>query len=234
MSAILKEIDKELAKSIDLKYKEGAINFFKEPIKLKGVKTPIVRKIAGAYFQKIKTKPVDKIFSLSEKLLKRKRMEERIIAFDWVLRLKKEYEKKHFKLFERWLERYVSNWADCDDFCTRAFGCLIFQYPEFLPQLNKWAKSKNRWKRRAAAVTLIYGVRKRKFLKKIFEISKILLLDDDDLVQKGYGWALKEAGNQYQRQVFNFVMKNKNKMPRTALRYAIEKMPKQLKKKAMN
>ena len=53
------------------------------------------------------------------------------------------------------------------------------------------------------------------------------------MVQKGYGWMLKEASNIFQKQVFDYVMKRKNKMPRTSLRYAIEKMPQSMKKKAM-
>ena len=57
--------------------------------------------------------------------------------------------------------------------------------------------------------------------------------DNDDLVQKGYGWALKVTADTHQKKVFDFVMKHKHHMPRTALRYAIEKMPKELKRKCM-
>ena len=57
--------------------------------------------------------------------------------------------------------------------------------------------------------------------------------DKEDLVQKGYGWMLKEASKSFQKEVFEYVMKNKNRMTRAALRYAIEKMPLQMKKKAM-
>jgi len=70
-------------------------------------------------------------------------------------------------------------------------------------------------------------------LKDIFEIAGILLVDKDDLVQKGYGWMLKAASQAYQKEVFDFVMKNKATMPRTALRYAIEKMPQEMKVEAM-
>jgi 3-methyladenine DNA glycosylase AlkD len=106
-------------------------------------------------------------------------------------------------------------------------------YPKYLSDLKKWAKSKNRWMRRASAVSLIIPARRGEFLKDIFEIADILLLDQDDLVQKGYGWMLKEASKLHQKEVFDYVIKNKTVMPRTALRYAIEKMPKELKVKAM-
>ena len=106
-------------------------------------------------------------------------------------------------------------------------------YPEFLSRLKKFAKSENRWTKRAAAVSLIIPARRGKFLKEILEIADIILLDKDDMVQKGYGWLLKVASQTYQKEVFDYVMKNKNVMPRTALRYAIEKMPKELKVRAM-
>jgi len=106
-------------------------------------------------------------------------------------------------------------------------------YPQFLPKLKEWATSENRWTRRAAAVTLIIPAQKGLFLNDIFEIAGTLLLDKDDLVQKGYGWMLKVASQAYQKEVFDFVMKYKATMPRTALRYAIEKMPQGMKAEAM-
>jgi len=87
--------------------------------------------------------------------------------------------------------------------------------------------------RRAAAVSLIIPARKGKFLDEIFRIADILLTDTDDLVQKGYGWMLKAASQAHQEEVFAYVMLNKNVMPRTALRYAIEKIPPAWKEKAM-
>ena len=70
-------------------------------------------------------------------------------------------------------------------------------------------------------------------LQDVFEISDILLEDKDDLVQKGYGWMLKEASKSHQDEVYSYVMRNKGSMPRTALRYAIEKMPEGLRRSAM-
>jgi 3-methyladenine DNA glycosylase AlkD len=70
-------------------------------------------------------------------------------------------------------------------------------------------------------------------LNDVFEIADILLLDQDNMVQKGYGWMLKVTSQVHQKEVFDYVMSKKDIMPRTALRYAIEKMPKELKVKAM-
>jgi 3-methyladenine DNA glycosylase AlkD len=107
-------------------------------------------------------------------------------------------------------------------------------YPAKVHQLKMWSTSENRWLRRASAVSLIVPARKGKFLQEIFEIADVLLNDQDDLVQKGYGWMLKAASQRHQEQVFGFVLKRKEVMPRTALRYAIEKMPPELKNEAMS
>ena len=82
-------------------------------------------------------------------------------------------------------------------------------------------------------VSLIIPAKKGEFLQEVFEISDTLLSDEDDMVQKGYGWLLKEASRKHQKEVFAYVVKNRAKMPRTALRYAIELMPKELKAEAM-
>ena len=112
-------------------------------------------------------------------------------------------------------------------------GYLILKYPELVSKTTKWTKSKNMWMRRASAVSLIIPVHKGILLNKVFETADALLKDEEDLVQKGYGWMLKEAGNIFPDEVFDYVMKHKNEMPRTALRYAIEKYPASKRKLAM-
>lgn len=160
-------------------------------------------------------------------------IEESFVACDWSYRIRESYEPKDFVILEKWLHRHVANWASCDTLCNHAIGAFVEKFPQALADLKRWAKSKNRWVRRASAVTLIIPARKGEFLSDVFEIADLLLIDDDDLVQKGYGWMLKAASEAHRREVFEYVMNNKARMPRTALRYAIEKMPEDLKHKAM-
>ncbi len=105
--------------------------------------------------------------------------------------------------------------------------------PSLANKVRAWTKSSKWWMRRASGVALIYGLRRVKFLKESFKTADILLLDKEDLVQKGYGWMLKVAGDRFQKEVLDYVIKNKEKMPRTALRYAVEKFPSALRHKAM-
>ena len=86
---------------------------------------------------------------------------------------------------------------------------------------------------RGAAVILIIPARKGLFFDDIQAIATTLLHDRDDMVQKGYGWMLKAASEAYRNEVFDFVVRHKATMPRTALRYAIEKMPADMRAEAM-
>jgi 3-methyladenine DNA glycosylase AlkD len=201
--------------------------------KLYGVSTPIVRKLSSEFFQKIKKKQKQEILQLCGYLLKSGYSEERTIAFDWTFRLRKTYEKTDFQLLETWLMKHVHDWGACDDLCTHALGAFIYRFPTFIQSIREWTRSRNRWARRAGAVSLIYSIRRKSHLEAVLETADALLIDQDVMVQKGYGWMLKEASNNYPREVFAYVMKNKKEMPRTALRYAIEKLSPELKREAM-
>ncbi len=233
MQKIISEIRKELKANIDEKTKTSAQRFFKEDIQCYGHKASVVTRISKECFQKIKGENKETIFAICEELFHSGYNEEAWIAAAWADNMHKDFQPGDFKIFERWLEEYIDNWAKCDTLCNHAVGTFIQMYPEYLPKLKKWTTSSNRWMRRAAAVTLILPARKGMFLTDVFEIADALLLDQDDLVQKGYGWMLKEASRRHEKEVFDYVMKNKTIMPRTALRYAIEKMPENLRKRAM-
>lgn len=230
---VISSIRKELELQIDEKTRSSAQSFFKEPVTFYGIKISIVSKIARKYFLDIKHLDKKEIFSLCEQLLKSDYGEEAFIAFDWSYRLSDQYEPLDLNLFENWLSEYVNNWAKCDTLCNHTIGSFIERHPQHIDDLKRWAKSDNRWLRRASAVTLIVPAKQGKFLQDILEIADILLHDKDNLVQKGYGWMLKEASRRHQQEVFDYVMRNKGTMPRTALRYAIEKMPEDLRRIAM-
>lgn len=205
-----------------------------------GFRTPLVRKVSARYFEDVRKLPKKEVFGLCETLLSLGDTTEgigwgyRTVGFDWAFRIHKLYTKSDFARFQSWFKRYVKSWDGCDDFCTRGLGYLIFMFPELTAKTRGWALSRNRWLRRGAAVSLIYSLRRRQSLDKAFEIADILLLDRDDMVQKGYGWMLKEGTKHFPSEVFNYVMKHKKVMPRTALRYAIEKLSAELKKRAMS
>ena len=233
MDLIIQNLRKELMASIDEKTKNTFQRFFKDKVLCYGIKTADVGRIAKKYWKEIQDKNKSEIYELCEELYKSDYSEEAFVVSFWASKFGKFLEEKDLKVYEKWIENYINNWAKCDGFCNHAVGDYMVKYPSKISVLKKWAKSPNRWMRRAAAVTLIIPAKNGDFLEDVFEISDILLMDKEDIVQKGYGWLLKEASRKHQEDVFNYVISKKEVMPRTALRYAIEKMPKELKVIAM-
>jgi 3-methyladenine DNA glycosylase AlkD len=233
MDTVIEQIRQDLKKQADPVLRESSKRFFKEEILCYGMKTATVIAIAKKYWKEIKSRDRKEIFSLCEELYQSGYMEESFIVSEWAHALSGRYEKGDLVIFRHWIDSYITNWASCDGFCNHTMGDFIEQYPEYVGELKRWTQSENRWMRRAAAVSLIVPAKHGKFPNEAIEITDLLLTDSDDLVQKGYGWLLKEASRKHQKEVYDYVMKNKKAMPRTALRYAIELMPKDLKAEAM-
>ena len=233
MDQVIEEIRSDLKSSIDEKTKNGFQRFFKEPVLCYGIKSSDLQKIAKKYWKVVKDKPKADIFALCENLYQSGICEEAFIVSSWMAQIAERFEISDLIIIKRWIDTYITNWATCDGFCNHAVGDFFEKFPETIPELFTWAESENRWLRRASAVSLIIPVKHGKYLDEVKKIADILLTDSEDMVQKGYGWLLKEASRIHQEDVYNYVMTHKRQMPRTALRYAIELMPPDLRKEAM-
>ncbi len=233
MEDLIGRLRVELSERADPSLAISGKRFFKEPVTLCGVKTATVREISRRYYRHIRGHPRSTILDLCEMLWQSGCLEETFIACHWSYELRGEYATSDLQVFERWILNYVTNWAACDTLCNHTVGAFLEKYPTAVTSLHEWATSTNRWARRAAAVSLIIPARKGMFLQDVFTLADTLLRDDDDLVRKGYGWMLKAPSEAHQQDVFDFVIERRNVMPRTALRYAIEKMPRELRDEAM-
>ena len=184
---LIGELRLALQNSSDSKIRDSSSRFFKkgEEALVYGVKTAEASKIAKEFWKQIKSYSKQDIFTICEELWKSQYLEEAFISCKFTEFLKKQYKPSDFRIFERWVYKYVNNWAACDTLCNHTIGTFIMMYPEYLNELKTWSKSPNRWAKRASAVSLIIPARRGLFLKDIFEIADILLLDKDDIVQKG-------------------------------------------------
>ena len=233
MNDVLAQLREDLKSNVDEKTRKSFQRFFKEEVKYYGVKTPTVGKIAKKYWTQVKVLDKKMIFNLCEQLYSSDYTEEAFVVSFWLPNYVDNLLPSDLLTFKEWIVKYINNWAKCDGFCNHTIGDLIQKYPETVSEVKSWAKSSNRWLKRASAVSLIVPAKKGCFLQDAFEICDMLLPDKDDMVQKGYGWLLKEESRIHQKEVFDYVVKNSKTMPRTALRYAIELMPKELKNQAM-
>lgn len=192
---------------------------------LSHLRTGDIRRISAKLFQSLKNRSIDRVFCLCEELLEQRRWELGVIAYDWAYRMRTAFRPSDFDRFETWLITYIRGWGDCDDFCTHAFGELLYQYPELIHRVLPWTIREKFWMRRAAAVILILSIRRGCYERlNPLQISDLLMQDHHDLVLKGYGWMLKVLSQRDPDAVYQYLLRNKNQIPRTAYRYALEKM----------
>lgn len=231
---LVNTVKNRLNKRADKKYREvHEKSIMVNAKKIIGARLPVINALAAEIYQKIKNTDIDGIFKLSDALISSGIYDVRKTGIEVIWKAKKRFEKRHFGYVGRWVKEELEDWGDCDSLGTHVAAEFLFKFPELLPKILKWADSKNFIVRRAACVTFIVPGKKGMYLKEIFGLSSKLMNDPHGLVLKGYGWALKEASKKHQKEVFNFVYVNRRAMPRTALRYAIEKMPEKLRKMAM-
>lgn len=182
-----------------------------------GLTVPAQRKLAKRY----RMLPLAAIHSL----LKSKIHEHRLVA---LLILVDQYTRGDAKtqdaLFAFYLAnaKRVNNWDLVDSSAPYIVGAHLLTRPRKL--LRDLAKSENLWERRIAIVSTLWLIRAGD-IEDTFAVSKLLLKDEHDLIHKAVGWMLREAGKKSPERLREFLAKHHVRMPRTALRYAIERFP---------
>lgn len=217
----------------DEKTKQSTEHYFREEVIVHGVRNARLKEVIGKYWPRIKEISKGEVYDLLESLLATNYCEEAFLVAAWLPKMAKQFEKDDINIFREWIDKYLNNWAKIDSFCNHPVADHLAKFPDDIDEIMSWVNSNNRWMQRAAAVSLILPARRGNYLAEAFQIADALITSRDDMVQKGYGWLLKEASRQHQKEVFDYVVRNKTIMPRTALRYAIEKMPEDIRKKAM-
>jgi len=167
--------------------------FFKEEVASRGWYTDELRKLAVRFRrQMVNDYGMDFALEVGDKLFRGCVPEDKIFAVLMLQGQTESFGATEFKLFASWLDR-VSSWADHDGLVHYLIGPMILDEPARSKVVLRWAKSRNRWHRRAAAVALIHSARKRTGFKQVMKVSNALLRDNDDMVQKGLGWLLREV-----------------------------------------
>ncbi|MGB8768598.1 MAG: DNA alkylation repair protein, partial [Candidatus Korobacteraceae bacterium] len=164
------------------------------------------------------------LLQISDQLFRGYVLEEKVFTVLMLQGIVDKFGKAEFKLFETWLDR-VSSWADHDALVHYLIGPMIAADDRFLSRPPRWAKEKSRWHRRAAAVSLIHSTRQHKNFGDIQRITEMLLASDDDMVQKGLGWLLREAAKANPDQTVKYLMTIRNRTPRLVLQTACETLP---------
>ena len=199
--------------------------FFKEEIKSRGWYTAELRKVAVRFRRTlIKEKGLPFLLQVANKLFCGRVLEEKVFAVFLLETLTDKFDDAEFRRFESWLDR-VSSWADHDGLVHYLISPMVAAKPVRAQHVFRWAKSPNRWHRRAACVALIRGARQKMLLPEIKRLTEILLRDEDDMVQKGLGWLLRETAKYNVKETVPYLMEIRARCPRLVLRTACETLP---------
>ena len=133
----------------------------------------------------------------------------------------------HFHTVDLWVD-LLTNWANTDGLSAWIIASIVKKDPSLTDRLLEWTTSENRWRRRAAAVSLVPIARKGDMLNQVFQIADRLMSDGDDMVRKGGGWLLKEASKEHPQESRDYLLQWREEASALVLRYPSEKLPKEM------
>jgi 3-methyladenine DNA glycosylase AlkD len=225
-----------LKKSADPVKAAGAQKYFKEKARFLGVSAPELRDLSREVYQEVRADwGVHEATDFCAIMLKNPYHEVRALGILTFERYRRTFSRMVFSTIEGWLEADLcDNWALVDVLCPNSVGALLEKYPDLVESIKVWAESPNRWVRRASIVSFIKLAKNPEYLDAIYTLVRFHFADGNDLIQKANGWLLREAGKTDVARLEKFLRRNGPSIPRTTLRYAIERFPESTRKTLLN
>ena len=215
-------------------HSEDVQRFFKEEVQSRGWYTAELRRFALRFRRAIvRQRGVDFLVEVADQLFSGQVLEEKVMAVFLLENQTENFGNGEFRRFASWIDR-VTSWADHDALAHYLLAPMVAAKPARCREVFRWAKSRNRWRRRAACVALIRGARERQFFAEIVRLSNRLLHDKDDMVQKGLGWLLRETAKADPKRTVPYLMKIRKNAPRLVLRTACETLSVRAKKSVLS
>jgi 3-methyladenine DNA glycosylase AlkD len=171
---------------------------------------------------------IDDAMAFADATIVDRHLEVKSVGIEVVARYRRDFTPRQLPRWKLWLaNNHSANWATTDAICGSLIGPLLVTCPQLKARMRQWARHRNMWVRRAAAVGMIPSVRRGESLELGYEIARQLHGDREDLIQKAVGWMLREAGKTDPVRLERYLRANGPSIPRTTLRYAIERFPPQ-------
>ena len=221
---IVAEIRADLNRRGSPNHADRVKQYFKEPIETHGLTAPQEKELAKKYYPRVKG-DLQKAIEVTQELIASKTLDEAQVGIRILGRMRRHLTPDHFDTLDAWVD-HLTNWANTDGLSTWLTAETIRKDPTLHRRLLDWTSSENRWRRRAAAVSLVPIARKGDMLEEALAIADRLMTDGDDMVQKGVGWLLKEASKEHPEEIREYLLKWREEAPALTLRYASEKLPK--------
>jgi 3-methyladenine DNA glycosylase AlkD len=199
--------------------------FFKHEVKSRGWRTAELRKVAKRFRRTILNEyGLAYLLQVADELFAGEILDEKNFGVMLLEGMTPQFGRDEFGLLESWIDR-ITSWADHDALVYYLIGPMVASDDRYLARIPVWAKKKDVWHRRAAAVSLIQSTRQHKNFEQIQRVTELLLKCDDDMVRKGLGWLLREAAKANPRQTVAYLMTIQDRAPRLVLRTACETLP---------
>ena len=219
----LKRVGSEEKRNVQLRFFKTGVGEYGYGDEFLGVMVPQVRAIVKDVWQEITLEEI-------ETLLHSPYHEARLTALLLLVKIYEEYNRLpsackadwQNKIFEIYTSNtdYINNWDLVDLSAPNIVGCHLFEKDCSI--LYEFAQSNHLWKQRIAVVATLYFIRKGEF-SHTYALARLFMDTKEDLLKKAVGWMLREAGKRDVAQLRTFLNEFKLVMPRTMLRYAIEK-----------
>lgn len=227
--SLKRESCSEKAKSLQRFFKTGPGEYGEGDVFL-GITVPVIRKIVKIYQDAFQ---LNDLSSLAFSPFHEERLTFLLILVAKYQKSTQESERKEIFDFYIQHQKNVNNWDLVDLSAPYISGPFLYHYPKKRPLLFTWAKSQSLWIRRIAILSTFYFIRQNEWCETL-ELARILLQDSEDLIHKAVGWMLREIGKRDHTAEENFLRHHYHQMPRTMLRYAIERFPDEKRKKYLS
>jgi len=206
-----------------------------DDVQLYGVKSSVLRGIEKEAYDLVRADwTVAEAISFCELMAGAAQHEAKMVGVLLLGRYRKDFPKGLLATVRGWiLAGSFPNWAAIDGLAPSVITPLVVKYDALTPRVVRWTSSGNLWLRRAAAVTFVPLARKGRELDSAYTVVERLLSDANDLIHKASGWLLREAGRTDMARLERFLLDNGPQIPRTTVRYAIERFPERKRKRLL-
>lgn len=208
--------------------------YFKEPVNYYGVEWGPFKEWKAEFLARLEPHwSLQDAVRFCELVQEDDHMESRGIGYVVVGAFVDEAEADLLPVVKGWLQDFCGNWGLVDNLAPIVLTPLLRKHPDLVSDVKAWTASDNQWVRRGAVVGFVELAGEEPFKDVPYEIATALQSDPEDLTRKAVGWLLREAGKADRDRLEAYLLEQGPAVPRTTLRYAIEKFPKEDRKRIM-
>lgn len=227
----LVEIRSQLFHHQDKAYREKIRAFVPTEAEIIGVRLPAIRQLVNMFFQTRKREfSFDDACELTDAACQNRCREEALFAVLLLAKFKHHFSSKLWPSIDRWID-HIENWETCDQLAANILLPVFLKDMQFMDELVEWTKSPNLWRRRITAATMAalhHG--KRKYPQETFRICENLMTDQEPMVRKAVGWALRDTSNENPVEVRDFLKRWRPTIAKGLLTESAKKLPPQMRR----